>query len=285
MSDSEKGDPHALQFLKAWENYVAVCQTVFEGLSAGSTDVGGPMPLAFLEPWKDFAATLGMPADAATGEHLKPEHMFGNFLPALGYSREYQEIARRMLDLSVQFQRRWAEFAQQGVDIGQSAFQAVQRSSSEQTAGGSPGAIYDAWIDGAEEAYARAAHSEAFARLLADICNTLSAFKMERGKMLEAFARHLDWPSRAEVDSLHHQVRNLTAAAAKTAAAKTAAAKTAAPTTAKPATAATTTAKANDGFKTTSRGKTAAKAAKTAKTARAAPAARAGKFKVRHRGV
>ena len=273
MTDS---DPQALPFLKAWDNYVAACQTVFERLSEGSAaDVGGPMPLAFLGPWKDFAANLGMPAEVATGEHFKPEHMFASFLPALGYSREYQEIARRMLDLTVQFQRRWGEFAQQGVDIGQSALQAIQRSSSDQTMEGSPAAIYDAWIDSAEEAYARAAHSEPFARLLADICNTLSAFKMERGKMLEAFARHLDWPSRAEVDSLHRQVRNLTAAAAKTAAAKPVA-----PNTTKPAKAATTTAKANDGFKTAPRGKT---TAKTAKAARAAPAARAGKSKVRKR--
>jgi ribosomal protein L12E/L44/L45/RPP1/RPP2 len=47
----------------------------------------------------------------------------------------------------------------------------------------------------------------------------LSAFKVERGKLLEALARQLDWPSRAEIDSLHRQVRSLTTAAAKAAAA------------------------------------------------------------------
>ena len=78
---------------------------------------------------------------------------------------------------------------------------------------GSPAALYDAWIESAEEAYARAAHDEPFARLLAELCNILSAFKLERGKLLEALARQLDWPSRAEVDSLHRRVRTLTAAA------------------------------------------------------------------------
>jgi hypothetical protein len=48
--------------------------------------------------------------------------------------------------------------------------------------------------------------------LLADLCNISSAMKVERGKLTEQLARHLDLPSRAEVDSLHRQVRALTAA-------------------------------------------------------------------------
>src|ERR1700688_2014312 len=215
MADPDTTYPRTLPFLKAWDTYVATSQNLFERLSDGSAaHAGGPMPLGFIGPWKDFAASLGMRSDFPGGEHFKPEDLFGSHLPAFGYSREYQEIGRRMQDLAAQFQRRCAEFAQQGVDIGQSALQAIQkRSSGDPTMLGSPAALYDAWIDGAEEAYARAAHSEQFVLLLADLCNILSAFKIERGKLLEALARHLDWPSRAEVDSLHRQVRVLTAAA------------------------------------------------------------------------
>jgi len=221
MMDSDRG-PEALPFLKAWDAYVASCQTLCEQLSDGAAaNAGGAMPLNFLGPWKDFAASLGMRPDFAAGQNSKPEDLFATFLPALGYSREYQEIGRRMLGLTEQFQRRCADFVQQGADIGQSAWAAIQkRSSGDPALLGSPAALYDAWIDCAEEAFARAAHTEHFARLLADLCNLLSAFKVERGKLLEALARHLDWPSRAEVDSLHHQVRALTAAA-ETAAVKT----------------------------------------------------------------
>ncbi len=167
-----------------------------------------------------------------------------------------------MLELSMHFQRRCADLAQQGIDVGQSALQDMQRSSRERTMDASPAAVYDAWIDRAEEAYARVAHSEAFARLLADICNTLSAFKIERGKMLEAFARHMDWPSRAEVDSLHRQVRTLAAALAKTAA----------PAPPESVNSAPRTAKTDAASKTDSPRKTSAKAA------------RAGKTKARRRG-
>ncbi len=208
--------PEALPFLKAWDSYVASCQTLCERLSDGAAaQAGGPMPFNFSGPWQDFAASLGMRSD-----------LFAKFLPALGYSREYQEIGRRMQGLTEQFQHRCAEFAQQGVDIGQSAWAQVQkRSLGDSALLGSPAALYDAWIDCAEEAFARAAHTERFARLLADVCNLLSEFKIERGKLLEALARQLDWPSRAEVDSVHRQVRALTATA-QAAAAANAAAKT-----------------------------------------------------------
>jgi class III poly(R)-hydroxyalkanoic acid synthase PhaE subunit len=190
---------------------------LFERLSNPAAAAGGAaMPLAFLGSWKDFAASLGMRPDAAPGEISNPEDKFASLFPALGYSREYQEIARRMLELTGQFQRRYAEFLQHSADIGQSAFQATQRrASKDDTLLASPAAIYDAWIDCAEEAYAQAAHGEPFARLLADLCNILSEFKIERGKLLEALARQFDWPSRAEVDSLHRQVGILRSAAVR----------------------------------------------------------------------
>jgi hypothetical protein len=223
MTDPNPAHSQGPAFLKVWDDYVAACQSLFERLNGGSSatvgGLGAPMPPAFLGPWKDFAASLGMPPDMGGGQ-FKPEQLFASFLPGLGSSREYQEICRRMLELTTQFQRRYAEFAQQSADIGKSALHAVQqRGASDDTLRASPAAIYDAWIDSAEAAYAQAAHTEPFARLLADLCNILSAFKVERGKLLESLARPLDWPSRAEIDSLHRQVRSLTTAAAKAAAA------------------------------------------------------------------
>jgi len=221
MNDSTTAHPEAPPYLKAWDDYVSACQTLFERLSNPAAAAGGgAVPLAFLGSWKDLAARLGMRPDAAPGESSIPEDKFASLFPALGYSREYQEIGRRMLDLTGQFQRRYAEFLQHSADIGQSAFQATQRrASKDDTLLASPAAIYDAWIDCAEEAYAQAAHGEPFARLLADLCNILSEFKIERGKLLEALARQFDWPSRAEVDSLHRQVGILRSAAAKASAA------------------------------------------------------------------
>jgi class III poly(R)-hydroxyalkanoic acid synthase PhaE subunit len=194
--------PFSSGFLKAWVDQAGVFQDMFARLADQST---AAMPASMLPPhlapWKDFVEKMGMGG-------FDPQTFPG--IPALGLSREYQETATRLLDLSKQFQQRYAEFAQQNTAIMQDAFQVMKkRFDAAPPAPSSPAELYDAWIDCAEGTYAQAAHSERFARLLAELCNISSAFKVERGKLTEQIARHLDLPSRAEVDTLHHQVRAL----------------------------------------------------------------------------
>jgi class III poly(R)-hydroxyalkanoic acid synthase PhaE subunit len=179
-----------------------------------------PFSAGFLAPWKDFVDRMGMGG-------FDPAQLFPG-APALGLTREYQESAARLLALSKQFQQRYAEFAQQNATIMQDAFQVLKKRLDEApSAQKSTADLYDAWIDCAEGTYAQAAHSDAFARLLAELCNISSAFKVERGKLTEQIARHLDLPSRGEVDTLHRQVRalqeTLRAAAANSAASDSAA--------------------------------------------------------------
>jgi class III poly(R)-hydroxyalkanoic acid synthase PhaE subunit len=198
--------PISHEFLKAWVDQAGAFQEMFArlvGQSAGA--MPPPMPPPHLAPWKNFVDALGMGG-------FNPEQMFPG-APALGLSREYQQTVARLLDLSKQFQQRYTEFAQQNATIMQDAFHVLKKRFDATASGGkTPADLYDAWIDCAEGTYAQAAHSERFARLLAELCNISSAFKVERGKLTEQIARHLDLPSRAEVDSLHRQVRALTTA-------------------------------------------------------------------------
>jgi class III poly(R)-hydroxyalkanoic acid synthase PhaE subunit len=212
--------PLSAGFLKAWVDQAGAFQEMFARLAEQSSAAMPPMPPPLLAPWKDFVDRMGMGG-------FDPAQMF-HAAPALGLTREYQETAARLLDLSKQFQQRYAEFAQQNATIMQDAFQVMKkRFDAAPQALKSPAELYDAWIECAEGAYAQAAHSDAFARLLAELCNISSAFKVERGKLTEQIARHLDLPSRAEVDTLHRQVHELTtamrAAAASSAASSSAA--------------------------------------------------------------
>jgi class III poly(R)-hydroxyalkanoic acid synthase PhaE subunit len=195
--------PFSSGFLKAWVDQAGAFQEMFARLVDQSTAAMPPaMPPPLLAPWKDFVDGMGMGG-------FNPEQMFPG-IPALGLSREYQETAARLLDLTKQFQQRYAEFAQQNATIMQDAFHVLKkRFDAAPPAQKSPADLYDAWIDCAEGTYHQAAHSERFARLLAELCNISSAFKVERGKLSEQIARHLDLPSRAEVDTLHRQVRAL----------------------------------------------------------------------------
>jgi class III poly(R)-hydroxyalkanoic acid synthase PhaE subunit len=194
--------PFSSGFLKAWVDQAGAFQEMFARLVDQSAAAMPPaMPPPLLAPWKNFVDAMGMGG-------FNPQMFPGT--PALGLSREYQETAARLLDLSKQFQARYAEFAQQNAAIMQDAFHVLKKRFDEApSAGKTPAELYDAWIDCAEGTYAQAAHSERFARLFAELCNISSAFKVERGKLTEQIARHMDLPSRSEVDTLHRQVRAL----------------------------------------------------------------------------
>jgi hypothetical protein len=128
-------------------------------------------------------------------------HSMGVRLPALGPAREHLEMAQKMSDLGLEFQRSYAEFTAHLSGIQQEAMRTLQKPDN--------GDAYDEWIDSAEAAYATLAHGATFSRLLAELINTLSAMKVQRGKLLEYFSRQLDLPTRSEVDSLHQQLRLL----------------------------------------------------------------------------
>lgn len=194
--------PFTAGFLKAWVDQAGAFQEMFTRFAGNSGAAMPPsMPPPLMAPWQEFVDGMGL---AGFDSQMFPG------APALGLSREYQETAARLIDLAKQFQARYAEFAQQNAAIMQDAFHVMKKRFDEAPLKPkSPAETYDAWIDCAEGTYAQAAHSERFARSLADLCNISSAFKVERGKLAEQIARHLDLPSRAEVDSLHRQVRAL----------------------------------------------------------------------------
>lgn len=209
MTDPQSSAWPPSSFLKAWDDYVAASQVMFERLRDPAANSSGGISLPFFGAWQEFAKSLGMRSDFVPGASFKPEEMFANVAPALGLTREYQGIVQRMLELGAQFQRRHTEFLRQSADISEQALQAVQKRAAADPSLTGSAAVYEAWIDSAETSYQQAAHGEAFSRSLGELCNLLSAFKVERGKLLEALARHLDLPSRAEVDSLHRQVHDL----------------------------------------------------------------------------
>ena len=209
MTDPHSGTGTSSSFLKAWDDYVAASQVMLERFK-NPVAGGATISLPFFGAWQEFAKSMGMNSNFTAGASFDPEDMLANLAPALGLTREYQTIVQRMAELGSQFARSYAAFLKLNAGITEQALQAVQkRAGAEPHLAMSPSAAYEAWIDSAEAAYAQAAHGAAFAESLGELCNLLSAFKVERGKLLEAFAKHLDLPSRAEVDSLHRKVHEL----------------------------------------------------------------------------
>lgn len=69
--------------------------------------------------------------------------------------------------------------------------------------------VYDAWIDQAEAAYARVARGEAYCAALADFMQAQADLRTAQRALIERFARELDLPTRAELNSVHRAVQAL----------------------------------------------------------------------------
>jgi hypothetical protein len=70
-------------------------------------------------------------------------------------------------------------------------------------------AIYQLWIDCAEQAYGRAIRKEDFCRVQAELTNAITALVLEQRTHAETLARALGIPTRNEIDSLSKRVREL----------------------------------------------------------------------------
>jgi hypothetical protein len=132
---------------------------------------------------------------------------------ALGATREHQERLQRMSEAAqtlLEAQRRLQLLWSDALREAASAYTAQLR-------GEPPGdpsaesmrALYDRWIDCAEDAYGRVAHSEAFCDALADLINASGEWRAGMQEAVEQWAKLLDLPTRSEVNTLLERVEVL----------------------------------------------------------------------------
>jgi class III poly(R)-hydroxyalkanoic acid synthase PhaE subunit len=132
--------------------------------------------------------------------------------PALGPSREQQErwqrataAGLRLQEAQRRLQRLWSD------TLGEAARAFVSRPGAA-AAPLTPEAIhelYDAWVDCAEEAYARMAHGETYGTALAESVKAAGEWRDESAALIESWAKWFDWPTRSEINSLSTRVRAL----------------------------------------------------------------------------
>lgn len=134
--------------------------------------------------------------------------------PALGPAREHQERLqraaaawRRLQTAQRRLQRLWSDALNDAARAFVSRLEPPAAPPTPETLND----LYDAWIDCAEDAYARIAHGEMFATALADAVAAASDWREECAASSEAWAKWLDWPTRSEVNALSLRVRALEA--------------------------------------------------------------------------
>lgn len=172
--------------------------------------------------------------------------------PAFGPAREHQARWQALLKIQQEYQARAEAYVDTIRSVLDDAFKRFEAKLAEHEVPGSQltsaRAMFDLWIDAAEEAYAKVALSEDFQRIYGELANAQMRLRAASQSELERACDAMGVPTRTEMDAAHRriaelerQVRRLMAAAqqssapAQSAAANKSARPSAGKTAAKPA--------------------------------------------------
>jgi hypothetical protein len=201
-------------FTDVAERFAAAARTYFDAANApppAPADAAHIFTDSLREMFADFQPwNLGVGASAGPGS-VPP--VFTPNSPALGATREHQQRWQRIADAW----RRLEEAQRRLQRIGSDALREAAATFASRLAASRPPAanpealhkLYGAWIDCAEDAYGRAAHSEPFCGALAECVNASSEWRRELQASVEHSAKLLDLPTRSEINTLTQRVKSL----------------------------------------------------------------------------
>jgi class III poly(R)-hydroxyalkanoic acid synthase PhaE subunit len=189
------------------------------------------------DPWSGFATFWGLPLNTwqrfacsfspFPGEMekaLRPEGVAAPSdmtkamrqmlsLPAVGYTREWQEQAQEWTQLYLEYAKAMQDFARL---LGKVAQRAAELFSQKLAGLFNEGksieglrAAYNLWIDCGEEAYAEVVATPDFPHLQAQMVNALMRLKRHEQVMLDEVMTALHMPTRREMDTTHKRVHEL----------------------------------------------------------------------------
>ena len=134
-------------------------------------------------------------------------------LPTFGLSREHQERWQQLAQAYQDYQRQVAEYDQLMLQVAQDAFARFERKLEEHAEPGrqlpNARALFDLWIDAAEEAYAKVAMSDDFRHAYGGLANAQARLRLGVQREVEQVCTQFGMPTRTEVDSAHRKIVEL----------------------------------------------------------------------------
>lgn len=134
-------------------------------------------------------------------------------MPAFGYAREHQERLQALARAGMEFQQAAQAFQAIVGEAGQDAYARFESLLSKRSAEGSPlesaRALFDLWIDAAEDAYADIALGERFQKAFGEYVNAQMRLRAAMQKEVELACAQWGIPGRAEVDAAHRKAAQL----------------------------------------------------------------------------
>ncbi|TQD42199.1 class III poly(R)-hydroxyalkanoic acid synthase subunit PhaE [Marilutibacter aestuarii] len=134
-------------------------------------------------------------------------------MPAFGFAREHQERWQRIARLQVEYQERNQACQQLMMEAGQKAFVRFEEKLAAHAEPGrqltSARALFDVWIDAAEDAYAEVALSPQYRADFGEMVNAQMRLRAALQHEVELVAGLFGMPSRTEIDSAHRKIVQL----------------------------------------------------------------------------
>lgn len=160
---------------------------------------------AWLEQMRPWLDTLLRPLREQQAEWLSR--------PAFGPVREHQQRLQALALAWQEWEQRSEAFNVLLGKAGQHAFERFERLLEEHAVPGkrlqSARALFDVWIDAAEEAWAGIALSDEYRHAYAEMTNALMRLRLGVQREVEHVGALLGLPGRSEVDALHRKVADL----------------------------------------------------------------------------
>jgi class III poly(R)-hydroxyalkanoic acid synthase PhaE subunit len=143
----------------------------------------------------------------------KQEGMSWLQAPAFGYLREHQEHYQKMAAAFVEYQEAMRHYNELILKASQRSFEIVQDKLAAREEPGrqieSPRALYDLWVDAAEEAYAEIALSDEFRKVYGDVVNAQMRVRSQIQQEVERIGVDLGMPTRTELNSVHRRLHEM----------------------------------------------------------------------------
>jgi class III poly(R)-hydroxyalkanoic acid synthase PhaE subunit len=133
--------------------------------------------------------------------------------PAFGYAREHQEHYQKMALAFVEFQQAVKQYNALIMKSSQRSFEILELKLAERSEPGrqidTVRALYDLWVDAAEEGYAEIALSDEFRKVYGDVVNAQMRVRSQLQQEVERIGVDLGMPTRTELNSVHKRLHDL----------------------------------------------------------------------------
>lgn len=134
-------------------------------------------------------------------------------MPAFGVAREHQERWQLLASAQIALQEKLEAYGALMATVLEDALQRFERKLAEREAPGlgidAPRALFDLWIDAAEDAYAPVAMGPEFRRVYAELVDAQMRVRQCVQREVEQVCALFDMPTRTELDGAHRKIVEL----------------------------------------------------------------------------